>query len=296
MSPQRSVVTRLAQRLLPLAFPLLLLAGCATPPAAPPKPVLVITEWFDRVMPGPWPLDVRLVAYDNGLVLAQPRPKETTEVPDFIWSQMTPGAVFELAAEAKDAALENVEITDEDVSLPLHIGITNIDHWDPDKSAFSRLQAYGAPCRSWSGGEDAPWTAALRAATDPRFLVLCERLLHLQLPNAQAWQPTEMTVILFPEDKPSDRIIPWPAVWPKKWREINLYGHRAIEVCVPVGPNPDELTAQILDMNSKQWTSRAPSVRGPDANLWSILDAAAKVSIPGEIEDVAPGPCSPLHR
>lgn len=271
----------------------LLLIGCAAAAPVVPKPILIVTEWYDRgLLTSPWPLDLRLVAYDNGLVIAQRRSGDFGDVPEFVWQQMAPEEASALAAEAKAAGLENVAITGESAQIFPDSGFTAIEYWDAERSELVKLEASATPCRAWDRRAEDNWWTELRRATDPRFVTLCDRLLQLPLPAAKIWHPAEMTIVLIPGKGELDRIAGWPESWPKTWRKIDLYGSPSIEVCVPVGPEPDAFTAQFLDMGSAQWTPDATALRGPLSELWTPLAFASKVAMPAPITHWAPGPCS----
>lgn len=82
-----------------LAFGILpVLSACGSSPTvlpapAEPRPVLVLTERIDWGGAGhPWPIELRLVAYDNGLVIRQPVKNESPLAkPRFVWQQKKAG-------------------------------------------------------------------------------------------------------------------------------------------------------------------------------------------------------------
>ncbi len=275
-----------------------MLAACASPDversrSSDPKPILVLTEWNDWGGTGhPWPIELRFVAYDNGLVIRQPVKNDNPLTrPSFVWQQKTPTEVFALAAEAKGAALDGVRISDETALLQLHMGWTDIWYWDPEKSELVKLTAYGMPCAATKEDLKYEGTYDVWKATNPRFLKLCDALLTLPLADAQEWHPDEMKVELMAVDEKPDRIVAWPGDWPKGRQSDNPVDGTISEFCVPVGKQPGTLTAAILDPQSEAWSQYiAAEQTGPLS--WIVLPYAARISMPGAIESVASGPCS----
>lgn len=275
-----------------------ILSACVGQPvvganAEEPKPVLILSEWIDWGGIGhPWPIELRLVAYDNGLVIQQPvKGDEPLTKPRFVWQQKTPAEVFALAAEMKAASLEGVEITDESVPLPIHMGWTNFEYWDADKSELVKLVAYGMPCIAKDRDGPDQWAAITRSATDPRFLKLCDMLLGLQSPQAKEWYPKEMTATLLAVDEPPGKTVAWPNDWPADWQPTSSVDGTQVEFCVPVGQQPDGLTAEILDPQSEAW-SQTIAVAQTGSLWWTVSPHAARVSMPGRIGLLANGPCS----
>jgi hypothetical protein len=271
-----------------------ILSACASEtatPAAEPKPVLILSEWNYPLHIGhPWPIEVRLVAYDNGLVIRQPvRNDDWQTKPRFVWQQRTPAEVLSLAAEAKAAALEGAKISDESVSLPLHMGWTDILYADPGKPGLVKLTAYGYPCAATKEDLENEWTLLMWKATHPRFIKLCDALLGLPLDDAKEWHPKEMKVSLMAVDEPYN-VVPLPANWPTDWRTVSPVDGTEVEICVPVGPQPAGLTAELLDPRSDAW-SRTPAVERRGPFWWIVLPYAARVAMPGAVDQWADGPC-----
>jgi hypothetical protein len=272
-----------------------ILSACASEPAvtpAEPKPVLILSEWNYPLHIGhPWPIEIRLVAYDNGLVIRQPvRTDDWRTKPKFVWQRKTPAEVRALAAEAKAAALDGIEISDESVSLPLHMGWTDIWYSDPEKPEPVKLTAYGYPCAATKEDLEYEWTFLMWKATNPRFIKLCDALLGLPLADAKEWHPKEMKVTLMAVDEPHE-VVPFPADWPTDWRTVSPIDGTKVELCVPVGPQPSGLTAEILDPRSDAW-SKTPAVEQAGSFWWVVLPYAARVAMPGAVQDWADGPCS----
>jgi hypothetical protein len=284
-------------RILPTLAILPMVAACVaqpatTPPSSPPKPVLVLTEWNDWGGAGhPWPIELRLVAYDNGLVIWQPlKNNDPLTRPSFVWQQKTPAEVFALAAEAKAADLDGVRISDETVSLPLHMGMTDLWYSDPEKPELVKLTAYGMPCAATEEDLKYEWTSVLLKATNPRFLKLCDVLLRLPLADAKEWYPDAMKVELMAVDEKPDQLVAWPADWPQDRLSDSPIDGTIAEFCVPVGKRPAALTAAILDPQSEAWSQNiAADQTGP--LWWVVLPYAARISMPGAIDTVASGPC-----
>jgi hypothetical protein len=273
----------------------LTLSACASQPATPapePKPVLILSEWNYPLHIGhPWPIEIRLVAYDNGLLIRQlVRSDDWQTKPTFVWQQKTPTEVLALAAETKAAALEGVQISDESVSLPLHMGWTNILYADPEKPQLVKLTAYGYPCAVTKEDLKYEWTLLMWKATNPRFIKLCDALLGLPLADAKEWYPQEMKVTLMAVDEPY-KVVPLPDDWPTDWRTVSPVDGTEVEICVPVGPQPAGLTAELLDPSSEAW-SKHPAVEQTGSFWWIVLPYAARIAMPGAIDHWADGPCS----
>ena len=279
----------------------ILLAGAlasactATDEGAGPRAVLVLTESDYPGFPGsPWPVELRLVAYDNGLIIRQPDGSgDLRKKPHFVWQQRTPAEVIALVTKAKEAALERVELTDWNASMPFVESTTILQYSDSEDESLglARLQAYGMPCRATDNERDDEGSAQIRHATNPRFLDLCDALLRLPLDDAKEWHPAEMVVRLLVDNAAPDAAVDWPRGWPAKWRELRLEGYTMIELCVPVGPQPDGVTAQILDPQSELWSHRT-SVKQAGSNWWTITPYDAEVAMPGEVLSWFRGPCS----
>lgn len=286
-------------RSLVLTFGILsILSACASEPAAPaaePKAVLVLTESDYPAFPGsPWPTDLRLVAYDNGLIIRQPvEDYDPRKKPHFVWQQRTPAEVMAWAANVKAAALDHVELTDWSASMPFRESTTILQYWDAesDSLGLARLQAYGKPCRASDDGIDDEGSIQIRQATNPRFLELCDALLSLPLDDAKEWHPAEMVVSLLVDNRPPDAVIAWPEGWPARWRELRQEGYTEVELCVPVGPEPNAITAQILDPQSEVWSHRT-SVKQVESEWWIVTPDDAEIAMPGEVLSWFRGPCS----
>jgi hypothetical protein len=260
-----------------------------------PSAVLVLTEeGYPAFLDTPWPTELRLVAYDNGLIIRQPvRLDDPRKKPHFVWQQRTPAEVIAWAAKVKAAALDHVELTDRNVPLPFEESVTILQYWDAESESLglARLQAYGLPCRAAEDESVDEGSTQIRQATNPRFLELCDALLRLPLDDAKEWHPAEMVVSLLVDNQAPDALIEWPDGWPAKWRELRLQGYTKVELCVPVGPQPNAITAQILDPQSEVW-SRRISVKRVGSEWWMVTPDAAEIAMPGEVLSWFRGPCS----
>jgi hypothetical protein len=264
--------------------------GCATHPAAAPKPILVLSEWYDWGGAGhPWPIEVRLIAYDDGLVIRQPnRNVEPLAKPTFVWQQRDPKEVAAWADAAKVALHGIVPDLDSGVGLPLHLGGTDIEYWDAEAEQLVRSTSLSRPCLS--PGDDAPdeLTAQLRTLTHPSFLTFCDFLLGQSLSDAAAWMPKTIKVELFASPTAPGRLTDLPAAWPRKWIAESI-GHESVEICLPVGATPDHLTAEILDPESKAW-SQLTGFQLSDDTWWIVIPSAAQISLPAALHGEF-GPC-----
>lgn len=137
--------------------------------------------------------------------------------------------------------------------MPFQESMTILQYWDAESKSLglARLQAYGMPCRASEDESDDEGSTEIRQATNPRFLELCDALLRLPLDDAKEWHPAEMVVSLFVDNQAPDALIEWPDGWPAKGRELRLEGYMKVELCVSVGPQPNAITAQILDPQSE---------------------------------------------
>lgn len=283
-----------------VAFGILpILSACAAPAttvshAAEPRAILVLAEsHYELYLSHPWPVDLRLVAYDNGLVIRQPMQLSNPEgPPHFVSQQRSPGEIQALVAEVKAAALAGVELTRQDAPLPLHAGDTRLEYWDADAQTFVSLYAYGTPCSGNDDDAKKPWVAEMRPLTDPRFVKLCDDVLRFPLDGAEDWHPQEMLVqLLATESQTVDKVVPWPRSWPRKWRVDDGGGYKQITLCVPVGTQPDNITAQILSPGSEVWTKNV-AVGKSGREWWTITAYAAQAMMPYRVENWASGPCS----
>jgi hypothetical protein len=275
-----------------------ILSACASEPVKPvaePKPVLVLTESdYPAFLGSPWPTDLRLVAYDNGLIIRQPVEEyDPRKRPHFVWQLRTPAEVIAWAANVKAAALDRVELTDWSASMPFRESTTILQYLDAESKSqgLARLQAYGMPCRASEGERDDEGSIQIRQATNPRFLELCDALLRLPLDDAKEWHPAEMVVTLLVDNQAPDTAIAWPDGWPAKWRELRLEGYTKVEVCVPTGRQPNTITAQILDPQSEVW-SRRISVKQVESEWWIVTPDDAQIAMRGEVLSWFRGPCS----
>jgi hypothetical protein len=282
-----------------LAFGILpIVSACVGQPALPPKstepkPVLVLSERIDWGGSGhPWPIELRLVAYDNGLIIQQPVKNDPLTKPQFVWQKKTPDEVSALVAEVKAAGLDHIQVTHENVPLAVDAGFTSIEYRDSESAeSLVKATAYDMPCAAEDSDAQVAWKALARSATDSRFLQLCDKLLRLPRADAKEWYPDEMTVALITVNKQPDKIVPWPEAWPRKWSISDEGSYKKIEVCAPVGPRPDDLTAQILDPRSEAW-SQSIAVKQDGSEWWIVIPFAARIAMPGAVSPWADGPCS----
>lgn len=287
------------QRILAALGILLILSACAATSttasnSAEPKAILVLAAPnYELYLRHSWPVELRLVAYDNGLVIRQPMQLNNPEgPPHFVLQQKSPAEVQALVAEVMAAALAGIELTKRDAPVPLHAGATYLQYWDAAEQAFVSLYAYGTPCAGNDDDAKKPWVADIRPLTDPRFLKLCDDLLRLPLDGAEDWHPTEMLVeLLAAESQTVDKVMPWPETWPRKWWQSDGHGSKGITLCVPISAQPDSMTAQLLSPGSEVWTKNI-AVDKSGRDWWTITAYAAKVMMPYRVENWSSGPCS----
>lgn len=283
-------LTRLLGGILLLA----LLPQCAVA-ASPPKPILAITELTMMGPHYPWPTDLRFIAYDNGLIILQPEHNfDGLTKPRFIWEHRSPAEIVALVAEAKAAALTDVQVTDQSVSLPFDMGWTGIHYWDAERSELIKVTAYGLPCIAWDSFPKQESVALERMATHPRFLKLCDAILSFASSDAKEWTPEEMVVSLIASPDGSEPTISWPADWPRDWPQRSVLGIRATDICVPVATEQNALTAQALDRRSPLW-SQGGAVELSATERWTISVYGSRAVLPAAF-DGWPGPCSPAAR
>jgi hypothetical protein len=278
-------------RFLAIGTSMLLFLWPCTPVFAEPKAVLVLTEEqiFSSGPRSAWPTRLRLIAYDNGLIIRRPSvPTDPQDQPRFVWQQRPRSEVLAWVAEVKAAALDKIDLTDRSVSLPVDWNFTTLQYWDRDSTSLglARLSADGTPCTANDDEARAEETALARQATDPRFLALCDKLMRLSLEGAEIWHPQEMVVTLFAfENQKPDETVPWPDDWPKKFAKVD----QTMEICVPVGADPNPITALILDPKFP-WLHPSLAVSRSETEQWMI--GWGEVVFPGEVLSWFRGPCS----
>lgn len=260
-----------------------------------PRPVLAITEVTMIGPRYPWPTELRFIAYDNGLIILQPKHNFDPWIKSrFVWERRSPAEIAALVAEARAAALTDIRITDPSVPLPFDMGWTDIHYWDDARSELVKVTAYGLPCIA---GEITPKQrniASERLATHPRFLGLCDAILSFASSGAKEWAPTEVLVQLVASPDGSEPTIPWPADWPSNWQERVALGTEAVDICVPITTDQHALTAQILDPRSPIW-SQPVAFEISATERWSISPFGSRAVLPGAF-DGWPGPCSSATR
>ena len=148
---------------------LLLWTSSAFANSRPVVAMFLVSPW--RHVEDLWPIDLVLVAYDDGLIIKRVAAASDNEGPRFVSRQSTTRDVMALATTAK-SHLQKIPAGFQSRPGMLDLPTTFIQYWDKDKSTLVEMSNYGVPCMADPDQPIGLLLKMMRDAAHPEFLKL----------------------------------------------------------------------------------------------------------------------------
>jgi len=255
----------------------LIFAFAAQPVAAEPMPLMLLWESPSADDPaGAWPRGLRVVIYDDGLVLKLVRAATASTEAQVVMGHVSAHGAKHRAAQTV-ALLSNAP-RPEDIKADFpELRYTVLDVWDAQRKDDVRWAVVGHPCASLDGSALPPLDQQVRGALDERFRSACDMLARTMVPDAVEWLPQAIWIDLTPAEDGSDGIAPWPADWPERIS----YSRDAV-VCVDRRAATEQATLKLASTDKTvREAALGLSVKSQDGTIWRI--AGVRYALPAPV-------------
>ena len=248
---------------------------------ATPRPLIALFETARISLPqGPLPEGLRFVLYDDGQIITRLLPTEADPDPagrGVVYGTLERDAAEKLRREA--AADLQAAKPHSGLAAAAAAGSTLLEVWDGMQYLSFAADAW--PCQAEGRVLFGGWLRN-RAATDPQFLKVCDRLMQYKIAAPQAWQPKGVKLMIGATEDPPERKVPWPQEWPAA--PSDLKPKAAVAFCAPVSNDAAAFSNQLI---TARWdeTGRTALVidKNNSAVIWDwYFDLPAPIPMVGE--------------